>query len=115
MTIFLHALILGYGVAALGAIGLSDAGLSPWAAVLAAWIGGNVLALAFAAAGAMLWPEKPARRASFTATADEFRLWDEDLARDLIDAEVRPPEAAVAGVAPAAPVAAPETGRRAAG
>ena len=73
MTMFLHALILGYGVAALGAVGLSDAGLPLWAAILAAWIGGNVLGLAFAAAGALIWPDKPARRSSFTATEEEFR------------------------------------------
>jgi hypothetical protein len=88
MTMFLHALILGYGVAALGAFGLSDAGLPLWAALLAAWIGGNVLGLAFAAIGAVIWPEKPAGRSSFTVTDAEFRLWDDDLARDLLDAEV---------------------------
>jgi hypothetical protein len=108
MTMLLHALILGYGVAALGAVGLSDAGLPLWATVLAAWIGGNVLALAFAAAGAVIWPDKPARRASFTATEEEFRLWDDDLTRDLIDADVR------RDAVPGAP-AAPETGLRAAG
>jgi hypothetical protein len=106
---FLHALILGYGVAAIGAIGLSDAGLPLWASVLVAWIGGNVLGLAFAAAGAAIWPDKPVRPASFTATEEEFRLWDDDLARDLIDAEVRPAEA------DAVPATASETGLRATG
>lgn len=88
MTMFLHALILGYSVAALGAVGLSDADLSLWAALLIAWIGGNVLGLAFAAIGATIWPDKPARRASFTATEEELRLWDDDLARDLIHADL---------------------------
>ena len=113
MTMFLHALILGYGVAALGAVGLSDAGAPLWAVLPLGWIGANVLALGFAAAGAAIRPDKPARRASFTAREDEFRLWDDDLARDLardlIDAEVRPAKAVTA------PAAVPETGLRAAG
>ncbi len=89
MTMFLHSLVLGFGVAALGAFGLSDAGLPLWAALLVAWIGGNALGLGFAALGATLWPDKPARRSSFTATEEEFRLWDDDLTRELINADVR--------------------------
>ena len=89
MTLFLRALILGYGAAALAAIELSEAGLALWAAVLVAWIGGNALGLALAIAGAWLWPEAPARRSSFTVTEAEFQLWDEDLARELIDADLR--------------------------
>jgi hypothetical protein len=97
MTLFMHSLILGYGLAALGAIGLSDAGLALWATLLVAWIGGNVLCLAFAAAGAALWPDKPGRRASFTVTGEEFRLWDDDLTRELIDADRRRDVPAAAG------------------
>lgn len=106
MTLFLQSLVLGYGLAALGAFGLSDAGLPLWAAILVAWIGGNVLALGLAAGASFVWPEKPARRASFTATADEFRLWDDDLSRELVDADLRQDDGA-------APVAVP--GLRAAG
>ena len=89
MTLFLRSLILGYGAAVLAAMQLSEAGLAPWAAILVAWIGGNMLGLALTAAGAFLWPAMPARRSSFTATDAEFRLWDEDLARELIDADLR--------------------------
>lgn len=88
MTILLRALILGYGMAVLAASWLSESGMALWAASLVAWIGGNVLALAFAATAAMLWPEAPARRASFVASEAEFRLWDEDLARERLDAEL---------------------------
>jgi hypothetical protein len=109
MTMFFHSLVLGYGVAVLGAVRLSEAGLPLWAAILVAWIGGNVLCLAFAATGTSLWPATPARRSSFIPAPDEFRLWDDDLALDLIDLEVR---RAGAG----APAAASQTGRvRAAG
>ena len=93
MTLLLHSLVLGYGLAALGAFGLSDAGLPLWATVLVAWAGGNVLGLGFAVVGSFIWPDKPARRSSFTATADEIRLWDDDLTRELIHAEVRRDEA----------------------
>lgn len=107
MTLFLRALILGYGMAALAAIWLSASGIALWAALLGAWIGGNVLALACAAAGARLWPGKPARRSSFTVTRAELRLWNEDLTRELIDADLRRdlvPAAAAAGAAgPGAP------------
>jgi hypothetical protein len=89
MTLFLQALVLGYGTAALAALGLSGAGLPLWAGILVVWIGGNVLGLGFALAGAALWPNKPERRASFTATEEEFRLWDEDLTWELVDAELR--------------------------
>ena len=99
MKLFLHSMILGYGTAALGALGLSEAGLALWAVLLVAWIGGNVLGLAFAAAGAALWPDKPGRRTSFTATEEEFRLWDADLTRELIDAEVRRDVPVAAGTA----------------
>jgi hypothetical protein len=95
MTLLFHSMVLGFGLAALGAAGLSDAGLPLWAAVLVAWIGGNLLGLGFAVAGAFLWPERPARRSSFTVTEEEFRLWDEDLTRDLIDADLRRDDAAV--------------------
>ena len=105
MTMFLHSLILGYGGAALGAICLSAAGVPLWAVLPLAWIGANLLALGFATTGAAIWPDKPARRASFTATEEEFRLWDDDLTRDLIDVEGRP--------AHAGPAAIPETGLRA--
>lgn len=104
MTMFLHALILGYGVAALGAVGLSEAGLALWAVLLVAWIGANVLALGFAAIGAAIWPDKPARRSSFTATEEELVLWDEDLTRELIDADFRCENAS--GAAPTAAQAA---------
>jgi hypothetical protein len=89
MTLFLRALILGYGTAILGAAWLAGAGLGLWAAGLVAWIGGNVLALAFTAIGAWAWPVKPARVASFTVGEAELRLWDEDLTRELIAADLR--------------------------
>ncbi len=90
MKLFLHSMILGYGTAALGALGLSETGLALWAVVLVAWVGGNVLGLGFAMAGAALWPYKPVRQeASFTATEEEIRLWDQDLTWELIDAELR--------------------------
>ena len=85
MTMFFHSLIFGYGVAALGALGLSELDFTLWIVIPAAWIGGNVLGLGLAAIGASLWPEKPARRTSSVASPDEFRLWDEDLTRELID------------------------------
>ena len=89
MTLFMHALILGYGVAALAALRLADAGLALWAVLLVAWIGGNALGLAFTWIGAWLWPAMPARRSSFTATAAEFGLWDEDLLLERINAGLR--------------------------
>jgi hypothetical protein len=102
MTLFLRALILGYGTAILGAAWLAGAGLGSWAAGLVAWIGGNVLALAFAAIGARLWPVKPARVASFTVSEAELRLWDNDLTRELIAADLRRDQApaATTGTAP---------------
>jgi hypothetical protein len=109
MTLFLRALFLGFGVATGAAFFLHSSGMALWAAVLIAWVGGNVLGLAFTAAGATLWPAKPARRASFTATADEFRLWDDDLACELIDAGLRHDEV------PAAAQGASAEGIRAAG
>jgi hypothetical protein len=89
MTLFLRALILGYGTAVLAACWLVAAGTPLWAACLAAWIGGNLLALAFCAAGARRWPAKPARASSFTVSEAELRLWDEDLARELIAVDLR--------------------------
>jgi hypothetical protein len=102
-------LLFGLGVATSAAVILHASGVALWAAILAAWIGGNVLGLAFTAIGAMLWPAKPARRASFTATSAEFRLWDDDLNRELIVADLRRDEA------PGSVRSAPETGLRAAG
>jgi hypothetical protein len=89
MTIFLRALILGYATAALVASSLAGSGMSIWAAVLVVWIGGNVLALAFAAIAARLWPAMPAARSSFTVTDAEFRLWDDDLVLEMIDADLQ--------------------------
>lgn len=89
MTLFLRALILGYGTAVLAAWWLAADGMALWVAGLVAWIGGNLLALAFMATGAWLWPAKPARASSFTVTEAELRLWDADLARELIDAGLR--------------------------
>jgi hypothetical protein len=99
MTLFLRTLLLGYGAAAAAAAWLSASGMTVSAAILFAWVGGNVLGLAFAAIGAALRPERPARRSSFTATEEEFLLWDEDLSLELIDADLRrerPPAAAAA-------------------
>ncbi len=56
MTIFLRALILGYALAVVAAAWLAESGVALWAACLIAWIGGNVLGLAFTAIGAALWP-----------------------------------------------------------
>ena len=89
MALFLRALILGYSTAMLVACWLAAAGMALWAAGLVAWIGGNVLALAFTAIGSRLWPVKPARASSFTVTEAELRLWDEDLTRELIAADLR--------------------------
>jgi hypothetical protein len=102
MTLFLRALFLGFGVATCAAIFLHASGMALWAAVLAVWIGGNVLVLAFTAIGAALWPAKPAKRSSFTATAAELRLWDDDLTRELIDADLRRHEAPASASRPAA-------------
>lgn len=88
MTLFVRALILGYGTAVLAAWWLAAAGMALWAAGLLAWIGGNLLALALMATGAWLWPVKRARVSSFTVTEAELGLWDEDLARELIDADL---------------------------
>jgi hypothetical protein len=99
MTLFLRALILGYGTAVLAACWLAGSGMALWAATLVAWIGGNLLGLAFMATGAWLWPAKPARISSFTVNEAELRLWDEDLVRELIDADLRrdPAQARPAG------------------
>ncbi len=95
MKLFLHSMILGYGTATLGALGLSETGLPLWGGLLVAWLGGNVLGLGFALAGAALWPEKPVwRSASFTATEEEFRVWDEDLTCEQADADLRRDDAA---------------------
>lgn len=88
MTLFLRSLILGYGVAMSAAIWLSGSGLAIWVLLLAAWIGGSVLGLAFTAIGAWLWPAMPTRRSSFTATEEEFRVWDNDLVRELTHASL---------------------------
>jgi hypothetical protein len=97
MTLFLRAMFLGYVAAAGAAIWLSQSGMPVWAAILAAWIGGNVLGLAFTATGAWLWPDAPARRSSFTVTEAELRLWDEDLTLELIDADLRRDRAPAVG------------------
>ncbi len=98
MKLFIQAMILGYGTAALGALGLSEAGLALWAVVLVAWVGGNVLGLGFAMAGAAIRPDKPVRHgANFTATEEEFRLWDQDLTWEQIDAELRRDEGQAVG------------------
>jgi hypothetical protein len=89
MTLFLRALLLGYIAAAIVAIWLSASGVALWGVLLVGWIGGNVLGLAGAAICAALWPDAPARRSSFTMTDAELRLWDEDLACELIDAGLR--------------------------
>ena len=89
MTLFLRALILGYGTAVLAACWFAGSGMALWAAILVAWIGGNLLGLAFMATGSWLWPVKPARVSSFTVTEAELRLWDEDMAGELIAADLR--------------------------
>jgi hypothetical protein len=111
MTLLLRALVIGHVAAAGAAIWLSASGVALWAVLLAGWIGGNLLGLGFAAAGAWLWPAAPARRSSFTATEAEFRLWDEDLVLERIDADLRhDPAAAAAPAAAAEPTPLRETG-----
>lgn len=84
MTLFMRSLFLGYSLAISAAIWLSASGISLWAAILVAWIGGNILGLSFAALGSWIAPDAAAE----ATTSSDYQLWDEDLAQELINADL---------------------------
>lgn len=90
MTLLFRALILGYAVAFLAAAWLHAFGMALWMVCCIAWIGGNVLGLAFTAVGAVLRPALPERGGTAAAIEAELRLWEVYLSPKRVERGTRP-------------------------
>lgn len=84
----LRSLVTAYGLAALAALAAMAFGVSPLAALLAAWIGGAVAALVIAVAVSALRRSDPTTMTETDPAAEDAR-WGEDRDLDRLAAEAR--------------------------